>query len=339
MPLFGRGRKKDPDLPQTMAKLIDLPDFPPEELAAAVRHLVAGATLPPGYGPQLAAATASQLSKIAISPEEWPSLKPGERVALLTTMLFAYAFNPSKNPGIHVDNLYVHISAAMPAEDRLRVVKAVAQGISSNEQEVAALVPIISMDRDPTVVSTAALEYSLLCPLDSGDAMTGVKRVIRMVQADEEAGWRAGAVLGGAVMNGDRRVPELLEGSWTLLDQEGKRAVNSGIRPALLFTGTIEFYLRWLEDPYEQELGMPAATLAVLPTMARHDGIVREVERSLPANYQLTPDQVRRNPPIREIQQWSIPDYGRTILPRLEAVWEREGRPEALQIVMQSWSQ
>ena len=84
---------------------------------------------------------------------------------------------------------------------------------------------------------------------------------------------------------------------------------------------------------------MPAAALAALPTMARGDGIVREVERSLPANYHATPEQDRRNPSVRVIKQWSIPDYGRTILPRLEAVWKREGRPEAMRIVMRSWSQ
>jgi len=222
--------------------------------------------------------------------------------------------------------------------DSLRVVKAVAEGITSDGQEVAVLLPIIFVDDDPTVVSTAALEYSVLYPLVRHDPMTGVKQVLALARDLVDVGWQAGAVLGGAVVHGDYRVPKVLDRAWVDLDEHGKFAVTGRVRPGLLLTGTIEFYLRWLEDPIEQELGMPAATLAALPTIARHDGIVREGERRLPANYQSTADEDHRNPPIRGTKQWTTPDYGRTILPRLEAVWKREGRPEEMRMVMQAWS-
>ncbi len=233
--------------------------------------------------------------------------------------------------------IYLRVAPALPPAERIRVIQAVGQGIRTDAQEIRAFLPAMFADADPTVVSTGALENAPLTPAAPADVMAGIRAVRDIATNPDVGGWQAGAILGGGVIHGDHRAPDLLDGTWRFLDHAGKEAVTTSIRPGLLLTGTIEFYLRWLEDPAEMELGLPASILCWLPEIARGDGSVREVERSLPANYHATPEENRRTPPVRVLRQWSIAEYGRTIMPRLAAVWEREGRPEPMRDVMRAW--
>lgn len=335
MPPFGFGRKRSPQ-PVIGVPHVDLPEFPPNDLAAAVRRALAGQRPPPERTAEVLADVVAQLVQIAESPAEWPNLLQGERRALLQVMMLAHAFAPERIPWPDVEALYRGVAQSLPVAERVRVVQAVAQGIRVGEPGLQALGVAMYADDDPTVVSTASLEYALLTPLERGYAMTGVQELRELAFTTRPA-WRAGAILGGAVLHGDRRSPDALHGAWRDLDQPGKQTVTTAIRPGLLLTGTIEFYLRWLEDPHEMELGLPASTLCWLPQIARADGLVREVERSLPANYHATPEEDRRIPPVRVLGQWPVAVYGQRIMPRLVAVWEREGRPEPMRDVMRAW--
>lgn len=98
--------------------------------------------------------------------------------------------------------------------------------------------------------------------------------------------------------------------------------------------GAVEFMLRWLESlddvGDEGEFGTVAGALARMPHDAM-DGKVRDVVRAFPVN---DPDAGEA---VRVVQEWTIPEFGQVIEPRLRAIREREHEPRLLDGVMQHW--
>ncbi|MBW2452702.1 MAG: hypothetical protein JRF07_10160, partial [Deltaproteobacteria bacterium] len=70
------------------------------------------------------------------------------------------------------------------------------------------LLPFLCGDVDPTIVSSAALDYIVLCPVEQNDAMQGPNELLEMI--DDHVFLNPMAVISGLLMSGDSRVLNLL---------------------------------------------------------------------------------------------------------------------------------
>ena len=115
---------------------------------------------------------------------------------------------------------------------------------------VGALTPFMLLDPDKQIVSTATVDYCSLGTLLNNDPMTRPKDAIRMIDPDwGEQGFPAsrGAIFGGLLTLGDKRVCELLKPLRESMESD-EILVISKCYSGMIHFSVIEFYLDWLEE-------------------------------------------------------------------------------------------
>jgi hypothetical protein len=115
-------------------------------------------------------------------------------------------------------NAYVSWAKTRSVQSRLLLLQALTETLEKHEGNgFGALLPFISDDPDPGVVSTAATNMaSLFCAYEN-DALEGPKLVARLCLGPEEAGEREGAILGGLILMGDGRITPIVKDVWAQL--------------------------------------------------------------------------------------------------------------------------
>ncbi len=167
--------------------------------------------------------------------------------------------------------------------------------------------------------------------------MSGARllRDLAATHGDGDDAMRAGIVM-GILQLGDRRTLDILDGCWEVLSRHGKRLLTQGGQPRSIYASVVDFYLRWMEAVDEDDFGLPAGALAHLP-VALPNETVRDVERAFPAPYNLPDEAYRDNPPIRVVQEWSIPEFAKIIEPRLRLLFLRETYDKVIPRVLAAW--
>ena len=144
-----------------------------------------------------------------------------------------------------------------------------------------ALLPFISEDPDPGVVSKAALNVALLFYTDEKHPLDGPKLVGRLCLGPEESGEREGAILGGLMLIGDERVTSIIKEVWAQLPPAARiEAVNR--QPENVFSSYVLLLIDLLEcETNERVYGSLAVALGNCAEQAEKTGIL-DVERVLP---------------------------------------------------------
>ena len=141
--------------------------------------------------------------------------------------------------------LYELYVKRIPPSQRIENYKASSAEIINGKMHPIGLAPYLCLDNDIGIVSTAALDYSVLCPLENDDPLTGPKTVIDLVKKGTIT--LPAAAIGGLLMLGDQRVMELLtETRHGLKKQDIEIIINC--RSGYIFKATVDFYLDWLEE-------------------------------------------------------------------------------------------
>ena len=141
--------------------------------------------------------------------------------------------------------VYLYAMEHIPTETRRELQRAIRQKIEANETSVNALLPFLFLEEDMTVVSTAALDFAMVPLPPEDDAIGWPRRLISDLEAG--LGGNKGAIFGGLITLGDRRVNELLSDvKWLISDDEIGTAVKccSGMPTVAAF----EFWLEWAEE-------------------------------------------------------------------------------------------
>ena len=129
---------------------------------------------------------------------------------------------------------------------------------------------------------------------------------------------------------GDRRVLPLLEGCRERLGRTA-RARLAGSWSGVAYASLVDFLLGWMERAADEEdLHTVGEALAEIPGRTRQGKVV-DVERKFPAN---APDDL---PPIRVIEEWTIPEYGERIGRRLVAMMKKSPAQMVIPKVLRSW--
>ena len=141
--------------------------------------------------------------------------------------------------------VYLHAMEHIPAETRRELQGAITQKMEAKEVSANALLPFLFLEEDMTVASTATLDLAMVPPPPKDDAIGWPRRLISDLEAG--LGGNKGAIFGGLVTLGDRRVSELLSDvKWLISDDEIGTAAKccSGMPTVAAF----EFWLEWAEE-------------------------------------------------------------------------------------------
>lgn len=273
---------------------------------------------------------------LARHPEEWAGL-PADRLWLLASariLHHAYTNDPEDVP--RLGDLYGLATRRLPIQDRLRLVKAVADVLDSDVKQLNALMPFMFHDPDLAVVSTASLSYATVMPLQDGNPLSGPMMCWSIVEnhTDNDEPMAAG-ILAGILALGDWRILPLLDGVWHRFSLEGQRLLSRAWFNRI-YASTIELWLRWLEDVEEHDFGFPAAALVRLPRDLP-DLEVEDLRRRFPAPYNLSEADYAANPPVTLVQKWSIAEYARIIEPRLRLLLLRETYDKVMPRMLEEW--
>lgn len=193
--------------------------------------------------------------------------------------------------------------------------------------------PFVFQERDPQILSTAALYFcGLALPGEDGDVTGGAEMLIGVIQERIQNGesHEAGILAAGILLMGDLRFMPRMEQAWIALDDEGRSSMvkaNSGF----VTHAHVSFLLDRLEETEDPALfGAIAGNLARMGDMAAEMG-VKSVERCVP---------VSSNPgnPIQLLEAWTGREYGAVIMPRLQSLSNAEDDDGAVMgMVMERW--
>lgn len=167
-------------------------------------------------------------------------------------------------------------------KNRLLLLQALTETLEQHEGNgFAALLPFISDDPDPEVVSTAAMNMALLFYPDETDFLHGPRLVARLASGPDTLGEREGAIVGGLWLMGDERITPIIKEAWAQLPPlarigawkcEGKQVFRAQV---LLLLDLLE------RETDERVYGSLAFALGNCAEQAEKSGVL-DIERALP---------------------------------------------------------
>ena len=312
------------------------------ELGWFLRHILLGDDPQPGLNTPNLIELDSEMRNMADNPSCWEGLDDDQLAMLFYQQAMYLAFGPKFGISDKIlkqlinRNRVLHDLLQNRSSDRIQLTVDIIEMLDSDVNQIRALLQLL-YDTDHVVVSTAAMAYALAIPLDNDDPMTGpiVMKQIAILESQRNPILSAG-IINGLLSLGDQRVIEVLGPIWAGLPHEGLK-ILADAQPSALFAGHLEFLLRWLESVPEEETGLPAGILARLPNQYKGSGVL-DVRRRFPAPATLRKEILATDPPYSVLRRWSVIDYGKIIIPRIERVADRESKDRIMPVVIMQWS-
>lgn len=206
---------------------------------------------------------------------EWPGLNVDETELVLEEALKCYGSVADASQIRSLFGFYRRYLGMADVGRRQALLTRITEFVSEGRQNrYLALLCFLNADTDGQIISGAALDISMVMPMDAGDPLTGPKHVATHgcgglrakmggPRSDDE-----GHAAAGLLLLGDMRLLSLLEEIWERLSPEGRRRMvkrRSNLATAL----AVEFLLRRLEaDKDEEYHGELGAFLFNLPEIA-----------------------------------------------------------------------
>lgn len=217
--------------------------------------------------------------------------------------------------------------------ERSEELQALAAAIEQRRgRAILALMPFITAETEPQIISTAALSLCNLFPVED-DPLAGPRFLGSVLCQNPVTDATAGAALGGMMLLGDERVSGLIRQIWDKWPSETRIEAVRRHSPFVL-KAHIDLLLEFLA--IETDLatyGSIAAALANAAVRADKNGVC-EVERVFPA--WSAPDQ-----PVKIKSRWSRHEFATEIRSQLNHLIEAEltgpGEEMIMPIVLRRW--
>ena len=261
----------------------------------------------------------------------WALLDGEELLQLLHRGLSAYGATNDESLVRLLMPVYMHAMETTDTAARFETYSAIKHEVEQGYVSMNALLPFLLVDQDTTIVSSATVDIAMIGRPATNDGLAWPRTIVSYLQ--QGMGENRGAVFGGLVSLGDRRVNTLLdEVKWTLTDTE----VNAALR---CWTGfptlaAFEFWLNWLEELMGKGQGESAVygtCASALPLILErtHVEYIADIERNF--GYMHAGD----NMPSMHINGWlSVSEVGARFAERLYALEAREQPPKLISYVL-----
>ena len=258
-----------------------------------------------------------------------PAVLAGMRVAELQPVAYQLAlyFGLRREPAIAaaLAGVYERLRRDGTEESRRTLVEELATAVRGGASSVLALLPVLQHERNARLVRDAAFTFATRMPAADGDALAGPRAVRALLDHTEAAAVRAG-LLAALLALGDRRIAPLVDGTWRLLDADGRNALL-GIPREHATLLEVDWLFGWLEDVDPAGFDAVARSLAGLAEASR--GRLLDFERELPA----TGDRET----VNVLSEWSAIEAGERLAPRVRDLERRVSNGDDLRVVHRAW--
>ena len=258
-----------------------------------------------------------------------PAVLAGMRVAELQPVAYQLAlyFGLRREPAIAaaLAGVYERLRRDGTEEARRTLVEELAAAVRGGASSVLALLPVLQHERDPRLVREAAFTFATRMPAADGDLIAGPRAVRALLDHTEVSAVRAG-LLAALLGLGDRRVAPLLDGTWRLLDADGREALI-GIPREHATLLEVDWLFGWLEDVDPAGFAAVAASLAGLAESS--GGRLLDLERELPATDE--------REGVSVLSEWSASEAGERLAPRVRDLERRVSSGGDLRVVRRAW--
>ena len=188
-------------------------------------------------------------------PMQWAELGGGPLLRLLYRAMAAHGTIEVAAVIRHLRPVYARAMELTDAADRFELYTAVKRRVETGDAPAHALVPFVLLERDTGIVSIATADLAVIGRFEGGDELQWPRAIASYLQLGMPA--NRGAVLGGLVTLGDRRVHlELHDVKWALPESELHTAARCG--SGLPTMAAFEFWLTWSEELMDRGLGETA---------------------------------------------------------------------------------
>jgi hypothetical protein len=266
---------------------------------------------------------------LAGESELWSSLDLDTLKRLAVHELVKFGFSADEEGAGTLKDLYPVLLDRTEEIDRREIEVEVVRRIEAGAASVESLVPLILADSSLMVVSSTALDFAVLGPLEGNDPLTASKYLRDLFLEIDDSEARVG-IFRGLLALGDRRVAHILDECWRSMDLDERKTAACARWPHVM-AAVVDFYLDCLEEENDDGVyGMLAAGLANMVGQRKHPR-VSEIRRVFPVQ------SAGGGSPIEVLEEWSFPEYGQRIEPRFLAIALAEKPPRVLPRVMRAW--
>src|SRR5208282_530201 len=106
---------------------------------------------------------------LAADPAQWPTLDDETFRGLVYSQCLDYGTTQDDTMIAGLHRLYHYNMQRTPEEERMQMCLAVEDFVEKNEGAgIMAYMPFLYAEENPRIISTAALAFSVLCPLENG---------------------------------------------------------------------------------------------------------------------------------------------------------------------------
>lgn len=270
-----------------------------------------------------------RMQELMDHPDRWISLELDTLKQL--TYYQCLLFGATEEMGMvpKLGRLYSLLTERAGEGDRLQLLDYVIRGLETRVGTVNSLMPFLFGDPEVNVVAAASAALAVLMPLQDGDPMTGPKTLRSMADDTRDETALLG-MMTGLLLLGDRRTLPLLDGCWERLEGNA-RARLAGSWTGVAYASLVDFLLGWMERAADvKDVHTVGKALADIPGHGGHAKVI-DIERKFPAN------ACDGLPAIRVIEEWTFPEYGERIGPRLTALMRRRPVPAVIPKILRSW--
>lgn len=256
----------------------------------------------------------------------WRSLESRALLELIFHGQVVYGYTNDQKLASYLRPAYEQAIEISTEPDRFACYRAVFPHVEEREASLDCLLPFIVLEPSARIVSTATIDFAMI-----GLRPDPMKAVHELVSYIEEGRARSrGAILGGLVCLGDRRVIDLVKPLIAAISPEEAGAAarcQNGFPTVPAF----EFWLEWLErlpgDYEDQFFGACASALVQLVDTAKAP-VFLDGERNLGCG--LASDDL----PYRVTHSYTTGEIGRKYRERLNVVEAREPEPKVMREVL-----
>lgn len=260
------------------------------------------------------------------NPAEYRALPDPELDEFVLAAIGLYAITCRESLIPKLADLYKLYIQRIPQSRRFENYSAIRDDVIVGKLSLNGLLPYLFNDNSYGLVSTVALDYAVLHPIQNGDPLTGPKSVLGYILS--EALTNNPAAFGGLVLLGDQRVMELLRDLRHQLPLQAIQIVSRCFA-GLMYEAILDFYVSWLEElpaDYDETVFRFIAGGLCNVICTSFEPTVWSIERVFPS----TLDDC-----IRTLERVPLCEYAKRLQPRLEAIERREKEPKVMPIVRQ----
>jgi hypothetical protein len=177
--------------------------------------------------------------------DHWASLDRKDLLLLLYHGVCTYGVTNDESMVLLLMPVYNRGMEILDGTDRMELYKAVKCEVESFPVSLNAFLPFLLVETDGAIVSTATIDTAMIGRPYQDDSVSWPKELVSYIKRGSPA--NRGAVFGGLLLLGDRRVTALLnEVKWTLTPEEIKTTATRSSGYAYL--AAFEFWLSWCEE-------------------------------------------------------------------------------------------